>query len=255
MAMRRTPGSWVRRIGVCALLVGLLLAGGLGAGWWWTDRQARSTAHELADTAGAAFAHAGPDTAGAVRAPSGVGGPVIAVVRVPRLGPDWRMPVQRGTDADVLRQGLGRYAGSPAAGRVGNLGLAGHRTTWGAPFRHLDRLRHGDLIQMWTARGRFDYAVLDTGVTDPSDVSVIGAGVARGRAMLTLTTCHPEFSAAQRLYVHAVLVSESDVSGSDVTESDVTESDADRPPDQTPGSAGRPAVAGRSDPAGGEAGR
>jgi sortase A len=136
---------------------------------------------------------------------AGVGGPVLAVVRIPRFGAAWREPVQRGTGTAVLRQGLGLYVGSAAPGTVGNLALAGHRTTWGAPFTHLDRLRRGDLITIWTPRGRFDYRVIAAGVTSPGDTSVIRPGAAQGRAMLTMTTCHPEFSARERLYVHAVL--------------------------------------------------
>jgi sortase A len=131
---------------------------------------------------------------------------VIAVVKAPRLGSSWREPLQGGTDTQVLREGLGLYTGSPQPGSRGNVGIAGHRTTWGAPFKHINEFRRGDLISIWTARGRFDYSVVSTGVTVPSDTSVIDQGTAHGTAMLTLTTCHPEFSARERLYVHAVLI-------------------------------------------------
>lgn len=131
---------------------------------------------------------------------------MVAVVRIPKLGADWRMPVELGTGTDILRQGLGMYDGSPRPGQRGNVGLAGHRTTWGAPFKHMDKLVDGDLIRVWTAQGRFDYRVVSEGVTVPSDISVVQQRTAKGRAMLTLTTCHPEFSATERLYVHAELV-------------------------------------------------
>jgi sortase A len=74
----------------------------------------------------------------------------------------------------------------------------------GAPFKHIDRFRPGDLISIWTADGRFDYSVVSSGVTTPSDVPVIDQR--RRTARLTLTTSHPEFSARERLYVQTVLV-------------------------------------------------
>jgi len=219
---RRGPGSGVRRVGVLALVVGALLTSGIGVGWWWTDLQARQTAHHQADAATRAWVRGStglwlpspdPDdqrehTTGGLAADgvaTGVGGSVIAVIRVPRLGADWRMPIQLGTGPQVLREGLGLYTRSPPPGARGNVAVAGHRTTWGAPFKHLNRLRPGDAVTLWSARGRFDYRVIATGVTGPSDTSVIEPAVAGGAAMLTLTTCHPEFSARERLYVHAVL--------------------------------------------------
>ncbi|GLY26995.1 class E sortase [Kineosporia sp. NBRC 101731] len=204
--MGRTRGSGVRLIGFVALAVGVMLTAGVGGGWWWTNWKARTTAHGLADRATQAWTSPvgkGPET---VLIPKGVAGPVVAVVRIPRLGQDWRMPVELGTGTDILRQGLGLYEGSPQPGRRGNVGIAGHRTTWGAPFRRINELRPGDVIQVWTARGRFDYSVVSEGVTDPADISVVQQKTAEGRAWLTLTTCHPEFSAAERLYVHAQLV-------------------------------------------------
>ncbi|GAA3607742.1 hypothetical protein GCM10022223_24650 [Kineosporia mesophila] len=204
--MRRTRGSRVRLIGFVTLTAGVMLIAGVGGGWWWTNWKAGTTAHGLADRATRAWtspAGKGPETA---VIPKGVAGPVVAVVRIPRLGQDWRMPVEPGTGTDILRQGLGLYEGSPQPGRRGNVGIAGHRTTWGAPFRRINELRPGDVIQVWTVRGRFDYSVLSEGVTDPSDISVVQQKTAKGRAWLTLTTCHPEFSAAERLYVHAQLV-------------------------------------------------
>ena len=215
---RRARRSRTRLVGIVALVLGSLLSGGISLGWWWTDLQARQNAHHLADDAVRSWTSTSGDSwtttsgderrtaAAASTPPSGVEGSVIAVVRSPRLGADWRMPIQRGTGPQVLREGLGLYTGSPAPGARGNVAVAGHRTTWGAPLKHLDRLRDGDLITLWTARHRFDYRVISAGVTVPSDISVIQPMVAGGEAMLTLTTCHPEFSARERLYVHAVLI-------------------------------------------------
>ncbi len=206
MVMGRTRGSRVRLIGLVTLALGVLLTAGVGGGWWWTNHNARTTAHGLADRASQAFTSPIDRSDRTATIPKGVNGPVVAVVKIPKLGADWRMPVERGTGTDILRQGLGMYETSPEPGKRGNVGIAGHRTTWGAPFQKIDQLARGDLIRVWTAEGRFDYEVLSEGVTDPSDVSVIQQRTAKGRAMLTLTTCHPEFSATERLYVHAVLV-------------------------------------------------
>lgn len=185
-----------------------MLTAGIGGGWWWTDLQARRAAHQLADGATQAWGISpdGIPRKSGVHVPNGIGGPVIAVVRAPRLGKSWRMPVQSGTGTDILRQGLGMYDGSVRPGAKGNVGIAGHRTTWGAPFKHINEFRVGDIITVWTADGRFDYSVVSQGVTLPTDTSVIEQKTARGKAMLTLTTCHPEFSARERLYVHAVLI-------------------------------------------------
>lgn len=196
--------SRARLAGFVTLLVGALISSGISLGWWLTDLQGRHTAHRLADATLQQWAE--PRSHPSYVPVRGLGGPVVAVVKVPRFGAGWRMPVQPGTGGQVLRQGLGLYTGSAAPGAVGNLALAGHRTTWGAPLRHLDRLRPGDLVEVWTSSAKFSYRVVSTGVTDPSDVSVIDRAEAGGRAMLTMTTCHPEFSARERLYVHAVLV-------------------------------------------------
>ncbi len=223
LSLRRVRRSRARLLGVLVLVIGLFTTAGIGTGWWWTDLHSRRLAHRLADGAMQEWAAEGrqqtgpgrpgsgqpgqPGPAEPLDMPAGIGGQVIAVVRAARLGADWRMPVQQGTGTQVLREGLGLYDGSPVPGSRGNVAMAGHRTTWGAPLKHLNRMRPGDLITVWTARGRFDYRVVSTGVTLPTDTSVIQPAAAHGTAMLTLTTCNPEFSARQRLFIHAVLTS------------------------------------------------
>jgi sortase A len=134
--------------------------------------------------------------------------------------------VLEGTAEDQLSRGPGHYVGTALPGQPGNLALAGHRVGKGSPFLDADQLRPGDPIVVETADSWFVYRVLgdpDTGdyTTDPSgipgqqivrptDVAVIAptpgaVGVAPSAAYLTLTTCHPKYSARQRLIVHAVL--------------------------------------------------
>jgi sortase (surface protein transpeptidase) len=152
-----------------------------------------------------------------------VGGP-LAVLHVPRLGEDWSRVVLEGTSEDELSQGPGHYVGTALPGQVGNLALAGHRVGKGSPFLDVDRLLPGDAIVVETADAWFTYRVLgdpETGsytadpsgvpgqqIVTPRDVSVIaptpGGADATG-AYLTLTTCHPKYSARQRLIVHAAL--------------------------------------------------
>jgi sortase A len=153
-------------------------------------------------------------------------GELLAVLHIPRLGEDWQRVVLEGTAEDELSKGPGHYIGTALPGQVGNVALAGHRVGKGSPFLDADALVPGDAIVVETADSWFVYRVLgdpDTGdyATDPSgipgqqivaptDVAVIApvpgaAGVAPTASYLTLTTCHPKYSARQRLIVHAVL--------------------------------------------------
>jgi sortase A len=206
--MRRSTWPRLRVVGVLIALLGTFTTATTAAAWWWTDLQSRARAHRLADQATSSWegtvAPSNSDPSPAQVAD--IRGQVIAVVQVPRFAADWRMPVQRGTGTRVLREGLGLYPTGPQLGGPGNVSIAGHRTTWGAPFKHLDEMRPGDAIFVRTAGRRFEYRVTSRGVTDPGDTSVIRPELEGTRAMLTLTTCHPEFSSGKRLYVHARLI-------------------------------------------------
>jgi sortase A len=155
-----------------------------------------------------------------------VGDP-LAVLHIPRLGADYARVVLEGTTEDQLSQGPGHYVGTALPGQPGNLALAGHRVGKGSPFLDADQLRPGDPIVVETADSWFVYRVLGDPATGdyaadpsgipgqqivrPSDIAVISpvpggeAGAAPTGAYLTLTTCHPKYSARQRLIVHAVL--------------------------------------------------
>ncbi|MEX2487404.1 MAG: class E sortase [Nitriliruptoraceae bacterium] len=118
------------------------------------------------------------------------------VVDVPRAIVD-------GVTVEHLAQGVGWYPHSARLGTEGNVALAGHRTTHGAPFRHLDELVVGDRVHLADdAGGIWTYRVVESRVVAPDDVWVVGNDpLGKGRAMVTLTTCHPVGSAAQRLVV------------------------------------------------------
>jgi sortase A len=128
------------------------------------------------------------------------GGHAIGELRIPRL--DARYVVVQGTSGDSLRRGPGHYSGTALPGQPGTVGIAGHRTTYGAPFRHLDALHRGDAITVAMPYGTFVYRVEGTRIVRPEDVSTLRSV---GRPRLALTACHPLYSAAKRLVVLARL--------------------------------------------------
>ncbi len=130
-------------------------------------------------------------------------GDPVAIIEIPDLGVS--KFVVAGVAASDLKKGPGHYPMTPQPGHLGNVAIAGHRTTYGEPFRQLDELDVGDDIVLTDVRGRkFLYQVTQAFVVEPEDSWVV-ATTDPTRALLTLTTCHPEFSAKQRLIVTAEL--------------------------------------------------
>lgn len=120
---------------------------------------------------------------------------------VPAIGVD-RYVVQ-GVSAGDLQMGPGHYPGTPLPGQAGNVAIAGHRTTFGAPFFELNQLVRGDLVYLTDTGGNtWVYRVQHQWVVSPSDVAVVGP---TSGADLTLTTCNPRFEATSRLIVRAAL--------------------------------------------------
>jgi sortase A len=107
-----------------------------------------------------------------------------------------------GTGAGDLRAGPGHYPGTPFPGERGTVAIAGHRTTYGAPFRKVDQLERGDRIELRMPYGRLTYAVERTRIVPPTELSVTDR-VAFDR--LVLSACHPLYSAEQRIIVFARL--------------------------------------------------
>jgi sortase A len=155
-----------------------------------------------------------PPTDSALR-PVSVGlGTGIAVLRIPTLddGPDdpFAKVVVEGTSTADLKKGPGRLVESGQPGETGNFVVSGHRTTYGAPFADLDRLRPGDPVVVETRDTWFTYRVTGDEIVAPSAVEVTlpvprQPGVEATESVLTLTTCHPRYSARQRLIVYATL--------------------------------------------------
>ncbi len=132
-------------------------------------------------------------------------GAAFALIRIPKLerldNDGWN--VVEGVRTLDLRNGAGHMPDTALPGQPGNAVISGHRTTWGQPFHELDALDPGDRIEVETALGTHIYAVREVHVVKPTDVWVADP---REGAWLTLTTCHPKFSARQRLVVAAELV-------------------------------------------------
>ncbi|MFP5219193.1 MAG: class E sortase [Actinomycetes bacterium] len=138
----------------------------------------------------------------------------IAVLRIPRLDEDADDPfakvVVEGTSMSDLKKGPGRLVESDRPGELGNLVISGHRTTYGAPFAHLDRLVPGDAVVVETRDTWYTYRVTGTEIVTPQAVEVTlpvpnRPGVEPTESVLTLTTCHPRYSARQRMVVFATL--------------------------------------------------
>jgi len=110
--------------------------------------------------------------------------------------------VVEGTDADNLRKGPGHYPETPLPGQPGTSAIAGHRTTYGAPFRKLDKVKRGDRIVVELPYGTFVYRVERTQIVDDSALWVTRKV---GHDRLVLTACHPLYSAAQRIVAFARL--------------------------------------------------
>src|SRR5919204_5781665 len=102
--------------------------------------------------------------------------------------------VVQGTDTGSLRKGPGHYPDTPLPGKHGTVAIAGHRTTHGAPFRHIDDLKPGDRIVLAMPYGTFVYRVEKSRIVDPGDTAVKRRV---GYDRLILSACHPLYSAAQ----------------------------------------------------------
>lgn len=128
-------------------------------------------------------------------------GDALGRIRIPSIGASY--VVVQGTQPADLRKGPGFYDDMPLPGNGRTAAIAGHRTTYLAPFRHIDELGKGDRITVDMPYATFTYAVEGRRIVDPSDTGILRDV---GRERLVLSACHPLFSAAQRIIVFARLV-------------------------------------------------
>lgn len=128
-------------------------------------------------------------------------GDAAARLRIGRIGVD--EVVVAGSASTDLRRGPGLFDGQPYPGEGGTVAIAGHRTTYGAPFRDVDELRPGDRIELRMPYVTARYAVTRTRIVEPDATWVLRD---QGRERLVLTACHPVFSSAERIVVEARLI-------------------------------------------------
>ncbi|WP_051778827.1 class E sortase [Streptomyces sp. NRRL S-241] len=174
----------------------------------WAAAPAPAPAPPAAPAPAPSVAPAPPAGPGPERHPAGR---AFAEMYVPRFGRDWVKPVLEGTDPELLKKGLGHYAATAGLGAVGNFSVAGHRRTYGDPFKDFPDLRPGDEVILKDASTWYTYTVRGGPLrTLPTDVAVVDPVPEKspftvpGR-YLTLTTCDPEWGHSHRLVVWAEL--------------------------------------------------
>lgn len=121
-------------------------------------------------------------------------------IEIPRIGVD--AVFVSGVSVRDLKRGPGHYPDTPLPGEAGNAAIAGHRTTYGAPFNRIDELEPGDEIRTTTVQGTFVYTVRETFIVRPDQSEVLAPTTVN---QLTLTSCDPKYSARQRIIVVADL--------------------------------------------------
>jgi sortase A len=206
--------TFIRSIGELCITAGLILLFFVAYELWGTGAYTQAQQHKLSDeltrswNAGAGGgAGAGKVTTERVRLGHGV-----ALIRIPRLGKKFRYVIIEGVSVADLRKGPGHYPGTAMPGQIGNFVVSGHRTTYLAPFNKLGELHEGDKIFIDTRTSQFVYTVTAKKIVRPGDVSVAAPVPEHPRAnptkrLITLTTCNPKYSAAQRLIIFGRLVS------------------------------------------------
>jgi sortase A len=210
----------MRRLGTLLIVAGVLLFGWATTVWVWQDPfsalYTRYEQHRLAeryDTIVRDF-HPPPAARRTVAEERGViaaearryrlrarTGQALGRIAVPRLG--LKMVLVNGTDARTLKRGPGRDLATFMPGEGELIYIAGHRTTYLAPFSHIERLRTGDRVTIQVPYGTFVYVVRRHRIVAANDVAVLKS---RGREVLILQACHPRFFATHRYLVYATPV-------------------------------------------------
>lgn len=216
-----------RRVSVVGVAGELLITAGvfvfLFLGWqlWLNDivvgNEQNSEAREFGLELGAAAA---PPAEEEPENPVDYGDPVVttapadttrfANIYVPRFGADYVRTIAQGVgERDVLRSGIGHYPETQMPGEVGNFAIAAHRTTYGAPFNRIADLQVGDRIYVQTADGWYTYVFRSLEYVAPTGVEVLEPvpqqpDVAAVGRVMTMTSCNPMFSAAERIIAYSV---------------------------------------------------
>ncbi|WP_433400428.1 class E sortase [Streptomyces sp. CA-146814] len=204
----------VRTFSELCITVGALIVLFVAYVLLWTGVKAADAAEGEIETLRGRWAQepvAAPSgTAASAPAPYRDGKP-FATLHIPRFGADWEWPVLENTEARTLQKGLGHYSGTARPGERGNFAVAGHRRTYGDPFKDFPRLRPGDAVIVNDGTTWFTYRIArEPYRTVPTDTAVVDpvprrSGFEGPGRYLTLTTCEPEWGSSHRLIAWAHL--------------------------------------------------
>lgn len=197
---------FIRSIGELCITAGVVVLLFVAYELWGTGAYTQSQQHKLGTELNRSWATGGKVTTERVQLGHG-----LALMRIPRLGKGFHYVVIEGVSIADLRKGPGHYPGTAMPGQIGNFVVSGHRTTYLAPFNRLGELRDGDQILIDTRARQYVYKVTGMKVVQPSDLTVTAPVPEHPKAdpterLLTLTTCNPKYSAAQRLIVFGHMV-------------------------------------------------
>lgn len=189
----------LRVVGRTFIALGVLILMFLGYQLWGTNLVAKQ--HQSALAADLQPILDEPSPSPVERRPDPGSG--IAVIHIPKISLE--SVVVEGVSVEDLKKGPGHVRGMALPGEKGNVVISGHRTTYGAPFYRLDEVTVGDEIKLFDRSGEYTYIVTETRIVRPDDQTIV---VPSTDARLTLTTCHPRYSAKKRLIVFAALQGE-----------------------------------------------
>lgn len=207
-------------IGLAMLLGGLGLLGYVGWQFYGTNIVSRQAQERVVGDLQQEWRTAAPDTS--TVQPKVRLGRASALIRIPRFGDDYLIPVLEGIGDDELSSGYGHFPGTAAPGEVGNYALAAHRVTHGEPLRDMPKLRPGDEVVVETRDAIFTYEldtnpndlvvtfegiwVVDPVPTNPSQGGVQPPSQEPGQQLITLTTCAELFNTDDRMIAFGHLV-------------------------------------------------
>lgn len=216
-ARARRPVSIVGVLGELLITAGVFVLLFLGWQLWFNDLVVDGQLHEESVQqsstwqGNASTAEQGtPDDPPVLDKP-GATGEIFGLMIIPRFGEGYYKPIAEGTGTyEVLNHGrIGHYPTSSMPGAVGNFAIAAHRTSYGKPFNGLSNLRTGDHIFVETKDGWYQYGFRNLEYVQPTAVSVIGPvpqapGAKPTDRIMTMTSCNPLFSAAERIIAYSL---------------------------------------------------